>query len=137
MACQYLLDTNILTYLRSKKLPHLRNRFERLEAGEAGLSVITYGELVYGAEKSRDRDFAMHALHKFVQGFALLSLPDTAAETYGCIRAKLETGGRLIGSNDLWIAAHALAANLVLVTNNEREFRRVPGLKIENWARSP
>ena len=63
-----------------------------------------------------------------------LSLPETAGETYGMIRAQLESKGEMIGNNDLWIAAHALAARLTLVTNNEREFRRVRGLKIQNWA---
>ena len=60
-------------------------------------------------------------------------MPETAAEAYGLVRARLEAKGETIGNNDLWIAAHAMAANLTLVTNNEREFRRVPGLKVQNW----
>jgi tRNA(fMet)-specific endonuclease VapC len=64
----------------------------------------------------------------------VLSLPETAAGTYGMVRADLERRGERIGNNDLWIAAHALAANLVLVTNNEKEFRRVKSLRIQNWA---
>jgi tRNA(fMet)-specific endonuclease VapC len=63
-----------------------------------------------------------------------LALPEEAAEAYGTIRAKLESTGEMIGNNDLWIAAHAMAVGLTLVTNNEREFRRVHGLKIQNWA---
>jgi tRNA(fMet)-specific endonuclease VapC len=63
-----------------------------------------------------------------------MALPETAAENYGTVRAELESKGDLIGNHDLWIAAHALAAGLVLVTNNEREFRKVRGLKIQNWA---
>jgi tRNA(fMet)-specific endonuclease VapC len=63
-----------------------------------------------------------------------LPLPETAAETYGTIRAELESKGEMIGNNDLWIAAHALAGGLTLVSNNEKEFRRVRGLKIQNWA---
>jgi tRNA(fMet)-specific endonuclease VapC len=63
-----------------------------------------------------------------------LALPETAAETYGALHADLESRGEMIGNNDLWIAAHALAAGLTLVTNNEREFRRVRGLKMQNWA---
>jgi len=66
----------------------------------------------------------------------VLSLPDLAAEAYGTIRAQLEKKGHTIGNNDLWIAAHVRSAALTLVTNNEREFRRVPGLKIENWAKT-
>jgi tRNA(fMet)-specific endonuclease VapC len=63
-----------------------------------------------------------------------MSLPETAAEAYGTIRAQLESKGETIGNNDLWIAAHAIAVGLTLVTNNEGEFRRVRGLKIQNWA---
>ena len=61
-------------------------------------------------------------------------MPESAAEIYGAIRAGLESKGEMIGNNDLWIAAHSLAAGLTLVTNNEREFRRVRGLKVQNWA---
>lgn len=66
----------------------------------------------------------------------MLALPEAAARTYGGIRAELESKGQTIGNNDLWIASHAMAADLVLVTNNKREFARVRGLKIENWARA-
>ena len=71
----------------------------------------------------------------FIDLLPALSLPETAAEAYGTIRAELEAKGEMIGNNDLWIAAHALASKLTLVTNNEREFRRVRGLKVQNWAK--
>jgi tRNA(fMet)-specific endonuclease VapC len=135
MAVRYLLDTNICIYIRSRKPLHLRARFEQLESGEAALSVITYGELLFGAEKSDDRALAMRRLAELARVIPVLSLPDDAAGHYGVIRADLESTGRMIGNNDLWIAAHAKAADLALVTNNEREFRRVTGLKIENWAK--
>lgn len=102
--------------------------------GEAGLSVITYGELIYGAEKSAKREAALERLRELITLLPALPMPETAAETHGSIRATLEAKGEMIGNNDLWIAAHALASNLTLVTNNEREFRRVPGLKVQNWA---
>src|SRR6266403_2239305 len=104
MEARYLLDTNICIYIRRKKPEEVLQRFRTLRPGEAVLSVITFGELVYGAEKSAQRG------------------------------AELERKGEMIGNNDLWIAAHAKAAGLVLVTNNEREFRRVRGLKVQNWA---
>ena len=136
MAVRYILDTNICIYIRSRRLPHIRTRFGRLEPGEAALSVITYGELLYGAEKSANRMSAIRQVEDLATAIPVLSLPDSAAETYGAIRAQLERKGHMIGNNDLWIAAHVRAAGLTLVTNNEREFRRVTGLRIENWART-
>ena len=136
MALHYILDTNICIYIRSRRPAHIRSRFERLEAGEAGLSVITYGELLFGAEKSTDRTLAMGRLDELAAVIPVLSLPETAAHAYGAIRARLEAEGQMIANNDLWIAAHARAVGLTLVTSNEREFRRVPGLKLENWAKA-
>jgi len=98
------------------------------------LSVITYGELLYGAAKSAQPREALERLRELIHLLPALSLPETAAEAYGRIRAELELKGQMIGNNDLWIAAHAVVAGLTLVTNNEKEFRRVPGLKIQNWA---
>lgn len=134
MAARYLLDTNICIYIRQRRPPEVLARFEKLKTGEAVLSVITYGELLYGAAKSQQREAALARLSDLVSLLPVLALPDSAAREYGEIRARLETGGEPIGNNDLWIAAHARASALVLVTNNEREFRRVPGLKIQNWA---
>ena len=96
--------------------------------------MIGYGELLYGATKSARRTAALERLRELVRLLPALALPESAAETYGAIRAELETKGEMIGNNDLWIAAHALTAGLTLVTNNEREFRRVRGLKVQNWA---
>ncbi len=109
-------------------------RFRKLRPGEAALSVITYGELLYGAVKSAHRTEALERLRELVHVLPALALPEGAAETYGTLRADLEAKGEMIGNNDLWIAAHALAAGLTLVTNNEKEFRRVRGLKVQNWA---
>src|SRR5712664_1230457 len=77
---------------------------------------------------------ALELLRELARVLPVMGLPETAAEAYGAIRAELERKGQMIGNNDLWIAAHAKAAGLTLVTNNEREFRRVRGLKVENWA---
>jgi len=134
MEPRYLLDTNICIYIRQKRPEEVLRRFRKLRPGEAALSVITYGELLYGAAKSEQRVAALERLHELVHFLPALALPESAAETYGSIRAELESKGEMIENNDLWIAAHAMAAGLTLVTNNENEFRRVRGLKIQNWA---
>lgn len=134
MEPRYLLDTNICIYIRQKRPEEVLRRFRKLRPGEAALSVITYGELLYGAAKSAHKTAALQRLSELVHFLPALSLPETAAEAYGNIRADLELKGEMIGNNDLWIAAHALAADLILVTNNQREFRRVRRLKVENWA---
>jgi tRNA(fMet)-specific endonuclease VapC len=133
MAVRYLLDTNICIYIRQRRLPKLLARFQKLSPGEAGISIITYGELHYGAEKSPTPDRARRELNALMNALPVLPLPVTAGAFYGEIRADLSKRGEIIGANDLWIAAHARASNLVLVTNNEREFHRIVGLKIENW----
>jgi tRNA(fMet)-specific endonuclease VapC len=134
---RFLLDTNICIHLRESRRPAVLRRFEALADGDVGLSVITYGELVYGAEHSRQRDKAIAGIREILNLVPILDLPTKAAEFYGVFRARLAANGSIIGGNDLWIAAHAHAAGLVLVTNNEREFRRIPELKIENWAADP
>ena len=133
MEARYLLDTNICIYIRQNRPPRVLTRFQRLRPGEAVLSVITYGELLYGARKSRARAQAMLQLEELAALMPIMPLPQEAGRAYGMIRADLEAQGETIGNNDLWIAAHAKASGLVLVTNNEREFRRVNGLKLQNW----
>ena len=133
MDARFLLDTNICIYIRQQRPPGVLARFQQLQHGEAVLSVITYGELVYGAEKSQFREQASRQLAELAGLLPVMALPPHAGQVYGAIRVALEATGDMIGNNDLWIAAHAKAADLILVTNNEREFRRVPGLKIENW----
>lgn len=131
---RFLLDTNICIYIRQKRPPEVLARFEKLKAGDAALSVVTYGELLYGAHKSRQRELALARLADLVTLLPVLDLPARAADEYGEIRAALEKKGEVIGGNDLWIAAHAKAEKLILVTNNKGEFKRVPGLKVQNWA---
>ena len=134
MEPRYLLDTNICIYIRQKRPDEVLRRFRKLRPGEAALSVITYGELLYGAAKSKQRMAALEQLRELGNLLPALSLPETAAEVYGTIRAELEVKGEMIGNNDLWIASHAVASGLTLITNSEREFRRVRGLKMQNWA---
>lgn len=133
MAARFLLDTNICIYIRQRRPPAVLERFRQLQPGEAVLSVITFGELVYGAEKSQFRDRARRQLAELAGLLPIMELPSRAGEFYGSIRASLAAEGGIIGNNDLWIAAHAKARGLILVTNNEREFRRIQGLEIQNW----
>jgi tRNA(fMet)-specific endonuclease VapC len=133
MDARFLLDTNTCIYIRQRQPLRVLERFRQLTSGEAVLSVVTYGELLYGAEKSQIPARAFKILEEFIGMVQVLPLPIGAANTYGTIRAALEVKGQIIGTNDLWIAAHAKTAELTLVTNNEREFRRVSGLRIENW----
>ena len=134
MEAKFLLDTDICIYVRQKKSDKLLQRFHQLQPNEAAVSVITFGELLYGAIKRGRVAAEREKWAELVHLLPVLSLPEGASEKYGIIRADLEAKGRIIGNNDLWIAAHAMASGLILVTNNEREFRRVKGLKIQNWA---
>jgi tRNA(fMet)-specific endonuclease VapC len=131
---RYLLDTNICIYIRQSRPPEVLKRFQKLRPGEAVLSVITFGELLYGAARSTKRAEAVTRLGELRRLLPVLPLDESVADAYGAIRADLESRGERIGNNDLWIAAHSLATSLVLVTNNESEFSRVKGLKVQNWA---
>jgi tRNA(fMet)-specific endonuclease VapC len=135
MAGRYLIDSDICIYFRHSRSPKILARASKLEAGEAVMSVITYGELAFGVEKSLERERAAADLDRLTSIVPVEGLPQQAGKIYGKIRALLAPKGRLIGANDLWIASHAVARGLILVTNNEREFRRIPDLRIENWAR--
>jgi tRNA(fMet)-specific endonuclease VapC len=96
---------------------------------------ITYGELYYGACESSQRAKALTQLEELVRDIPVENLDSTAARAYGEIRTTLEEKGRLIGNNDLWIGAHAMALDVTLATNNEREFKRIAGLSVENWTK--
>ena len=133
MTARFLLDTNICIYIQRQRPGNVLERFQKLEPGDAAISVITWGELLYGAEKSKQRKKVLQLLAEFKTFVPVLPIPEAAGNTYGVIRASLESHGQPMGNNDLWIAAHAKAADLTIVTNNEREFRRIPGLKVQNW----
>jgi len=135
MNTRYMLDTDMCIYIAKHRPPEVRARFERLKPGQLIMSAITYGELCYGASKSSQQASALAQLREMVQDVPVAELDARASEAYGEIRATLEKEGRLIGNNDLWIGAHALALNLTLATNNEREFKRIPGLSLENWTK--
>ena len=98
------------------------------------MSVITYGELLVGVEKAPDPRRAAAGLKTLTNLLSVAPMSHDVAKHYAGIRAGLKRTGEIIGGNDLWIAAHARSLDVILVTNNEREFRRVPGLAVENWA---
>ena len=130
---KYLLDTNICIYLIKHHPPVVRKHFERLVPGDVGISSITLAELEYGVQKSRFPEKNRAALTQFVLPLEVPAFDAEAALAYGQVRADLGTRGVPIGALDLLIAAQALALGVVLVTNNVREFRRVRGLRVENW----
>lgn len=130
---RYLLDTNILIYFSKDRPDSIVKRLDKLNAGEAVMSVVSYGELCYGASRSAKPAATQKVINLLVGIFPILPLAKEAAEEYGKLRGQLAAKGTPIGPNDMWLAAQAKAEGLVLVTNNEREFRRVSGLKVENW----
>lgn len=130
---RYLLDTNICIYLIKQKPLQVMEKFRAYSVGEIGVSSITVSELWYGVAKSRRQKANAQALEQFLLPLTVPAFDNRAAEAYGEIRAALEKKGRPIGAMDMLIAAHALSLGMVLVTNNEREFLRVPELMVENW----
>ena len=131
---RYLLDTNICIYIAKGRPLAVRHRFEAHTLQELAMSTITVGELRFGAEKSQFKERTLASIDQLVQMIQPCALPMHAAHHYGQVRAVLERQGLPIGNNDLWLAAHALAEGWTLVTNNTREFSRVPDLQVENWA---
>lgn len=135
MAAGYLLDSNVVIAAIKGEPRPLLNRIAGLASSRLKLSAVVYAELLYGADKSRRAAVAHAALEVIVADFERLPFDATDAIAYGHIRAALERKGNMIGTMDCLIAAQAVARSLVLITDNLREFRRVPGLKCENWLR--
>jgi tRNA(fMet)-specific endonuclease VapC len=130
---RYLLDTNICIYLIKKKPAAVLHKFETYEVGDIGVSAITVAELMIGAQKSQQPAQNQRALEQFLIPLVLADFDYNAAVTYGHVRAALEAQGTPIGPLDTLIAAHAVSLEVTLVTNNTREFDRVPDLKVVNW----
>ncbi len=130
---EYLLDTNICIYIIKKRPVKVLQIFESLSPGSVAISSITLAELHYGIEKSSNPERNKDALDQFVTPLEIIDFDYFATLEYGKIRADLEKKGTPIGPLDTLIAAHARSLKLMLVTNNEREFERIPGLKIVNW----
>lgn len=132
----YLLDTNICIYIINKKPAAALKKVQSRQPGQIAISTITMAELEYGVARSRYPDRNRIALLEFLFPFTILDFDQKASMEYGRIRTSLESRGRPVGPMDLLLAAQAKAHNLILVTNNEKEFARIDGLRIENWARS-
>lgn len=130
---QYLLDTNICIYIIKKKPPQVLEKFNFLSPWDICISSITVAELKYGVYKSQNQQQNNNALIQFLLPLEIIHFDEKAAEIYGQIRTDLEKKGQVIGSMDMLIAAQTLALDLTLVTNNTKEFARIPNLKLENW----
>jgi len=134
MQTQYLLDTNICIYITKHQPKIVRQHFEKhLPHRNILISVITLGELRFGAEKSQSKEKALKVIDELTSMIQIIELDENVAHHYAEIRKNLSSKGQIIGSNDLWLAAHARANDWVMVTNNEKEFVRVDGLRVENW----
>lgn len=134
MPMTYMLDTNICIYAMKKKPERVLKRLKEELNGGICISSITLAELEYGMRHSSDPARNEQALLRFLVPLSILPFGAAAASEYGEIRAYLQSQGTPIGPLDMLIAGHAKAENLILVTNNDREFERVPNLEIENWA---
>ena len=131
-----LLDTNVCIHIIRRRPQAVLRRFEDYEIGEIGLSSVTVAELRYGVEKSSSPGQNLQALGRFLLPLEVLAFGQEAAASYGRVRAALERAGTPIGPLDTLIAAHAVSVGVTLVTNNTREFQRVPDLEVEDWTRA-
>ncbi|WP_237201495.1 type II toxin-antitoxin system tRNA(fMet)-specific endonuclease VapC [Rothia nasimurium] len=128
----YMLDTNIVIYVMKRRPPEILDTFNQ-NASRLCVSSITAAELFFGAAKSAQPELNMRVVEDFLSRLTVLPYDMDAAAQFGDIKATLQKAGRVIGENDLHIAAHARSRGLVVVTNNEREFERVEALRVVNW----
>jgi tRNA(fMet)-specific endonuclease VapC len=130
---RYMLDTDTCSYIMKRSNNRLLERLQKVSVSDVCISVITKAELLYGVELSARRQQDESALRAFLEYVEVLDFPDQASPEYARIRAELKRRGRMIGANDLLIAAHASSLGLTLISNNTREFKRVRNLALENW----
>ena len=131
---KYLLDTDICIYLIKRQPESVVRHLAAQQVGDVGVSAVTVAELRYGVARSAQTERNARALELFLAPLVIADFDDGAATAYGAVRAALERAGAPIGALDTLIAAHALSLGATLVTNNTREFDRVPGLSLANWA---
>lgn len=129
----YLLDTNICIYIMKRKPIEVIERFNQYQPRDLFLSSVTTSELYHGAQKSQRVQSNLDALNNFILPFRIVDYDESASYYYGEVLAYLEKKGCIIGSLDTMIAAHALSLDVTLITNNTKEFERVPNLKLDNW----
>ena len=130
---RYMLDTDMCSYIIREHPESVHQRFQTLAMDQLCVSVVTYAELIYGVERSSSRRVNRPIVEDFVRHLDVLDWDTGAANHYGAIRAKLEAAGTPIGAMDMMIAAHAKSTKAVLVTNNQKHFSKVRGLKTDNW----
>lgn len=130
---KYLLDTNICIYIINHHPEQVKKKFAEIEIGEIGISSLTVAELAFGAENSGRVLSNLAALKRFISPLHTVPFEEADAFAYGKIRAALHASGTPIGSMDMLIAAQALARDLIVVTNNTREFERITEVQVENW----
>jgi len=128
-----MLDTDICSYIIRERPIEVFKHFETLRMDQLCISVVTYAELIYGVEHSSSKKINRSIVDQFVQHLNIIDWHKNAAEHYGNIRAFFQANNNLIGAMDMMIAAHARSQKIILVTNNEKHFKRVPKLKVENW----
>jgi tRNA(fMet)-specific endonuclease VapC len=128
----YLLDTDMFSYFVNGA-QSVRQSVLKIGLAEVKISVVTQAEIWFGMQMRAVGSNKQARIHELMEAFEVLPLDSQVAAAYAQARATLQKVGKPIGPNDLWIAAHALSKNMTLVTNNSREFKRVPGLRLENW----
>lgn len=131
---RYMLDTDMCSYIIREHPVSVLKRFQTLAMEQLCVSVVTYAELIYGVERSSSRRINRPVIEDFVRHLDVMDWDTKAADQYSVIRAGLEAAGTPIGAMDMMIAAHAKSIKAVLVTNNQKHFKQVRGLKIDNWA---
>lgn len=130
---KYMLDTNICIYVIANRSIELVKKFRQMDKDDICVSVVVASELAYGVTKSRLLEKNRATLDLFLSSLTVRAMTDSVMWHYADLRCRLEREGKVIGENDQWIAAHALATDAILVTNNRNEFDRVQGLRVENW----
>lgn len=130
---KFLLDTNICIYIIKKKPPQVLKKFKTFKINDLGISSITLAELEFGVQHSAYPEQNQEALNEFISPLEIFPFDDRAAISYGKIRAYLQQRGLKIGAMDMLIAAQAISLSIPLVTNNLKEFKRIPGILLENW----
>jgi len=131
----YLLDTNICIFLIKKKNPLLLETIKKKQTKGLFISSLTIAELEFGIQKSEQKEKNKIALIGLLSIFTIINFDNNDASAYGIIRSTLEKSGNVIGNIDMLLAAQAISRNLIFVTNNSKEFKRVPDLKIEDWTK--
>jgi len=130
---RYMLDTDICSYVIRERPLEVFEQFKKVDVKQLCISTVTYAELIYGVEHSSSRKINRPIIDDFVRHLDIITWDEDAAEHYGKIRAFLRAEGNIIGSMDVMIAAHARSQNMILITNNDKHFKRVPKLRVENW----